>query len=473
MALHSRLLRVMSMALVFVPVAMFGQSAKPVADTTNADPKFAQMIKEVSPKQIEDTIQHLVGFKTRLTVSTNLPPESGRGVVAAANWIQQQFEKYSKDCGNCLQVKTYKFMQEAGPRIPQPTEITDVYAILPGTDVENAKRIYIVTGHYDTIALKPSAEGKILTDFEADAPGANDDGSGTSLVLETARVMSKMRFPATIIFCAVAGEEQGLDGARGFAKMAKAQGWDIEADLNNDIVGGDKNSGQRPTVVRVFSEGIPQPALANTDLIREIRLTGMESDSPSRELARYINGIGVAYQKYDAATPHLVFRQDRYLRGGDHTAFNEQGFAAVRFTEWREDYNHQHQVVRTENGIEYGDLPKWVNFDYIARVARLNAATLATMATAPAPPQQVRIDATKLENGTTLRWQPSPGGLAASYEIVWRDTTAPEWETSLNVGNVTTATVDESKDNVIFGVRAVDKEGHRSVVTVPTREARR
>jgi hypothetical protein len=456
-----------------IVVAMFlttglltAQQTKPVPETQTADAKIARAVKEISAEKIQETIQHLVGFHTRLTVSTNLPAESGRGVVAAANWIQQQFEAYSKDCGGCLKVKTFKFTQEPTPRIPQATEITDVYAVLSGTDVANAKRIYVITGHYDSIALAK------MTDPEAEAPGANDDGSGTATVLETARVLSKYKFPATIIFCAVAGEEQGLNGSKGFAKMAKAEGWDIEADLNNDIVGGDKNPGQRPSIVRVFSEGIPMTALANTDLIKELRLTGMENDSPSRELARYVNGIGIAYQKDGAATPHLVFRQDRYLRGGDHTSFNEQGFAAVRFTEWRENYDHQHQVVRTENGIEYGDLLKFVNFDYVARVAKLNLATLASLATAPAPPQQVRIDATKLENGTTLKWQPSPGGLATSYEVVWRDTTSPLWEFSVSAGDTTTITVDESKDNVIFGVRAVDKEGHRSVVVVPTREAR-
>jgi hypothetical protein len=469
-----RVSRLFSLTLTLVLVAVMAVAqTKPVAEAQPVDAQIAKAVKEVSTQKIEQTINHLVTFKTRQTASTNLPVESGHGVVAAATWIQQQFEMYSKDCGGCLQVKTYKFMQEAGPRLPQPVEITDVYAVLPGTNPADAKRIYVVTGHYDTIALKPNAENKVVTDFEADAPGANDDGSGTSVVLETARVLSKYKFPATIVFCAVAGEEQGLFGSKGFAKMAKAEGWDIEADLNNDIVGGDKNPGQRPTLVRVFSEGLPTSALANADLIKEIRMTGMENDSASRELARYINGIGLAYEKDGAATPHLVFRQDRYLRGGDHTSFNEQGFAAVRMTEWREDFNHQHQVVRTENGIEYGDLPKFVNFEYVARVAKLNLATLASLASAPAPPQQVRIDATKLENGTTLKWQPSAGELAAGYEVVWRDTTAPEWEYSQNVGDKTTATVDESKDNVIFGIRAVDKAGHRSVVVVPTREARR
>jgi Peptidase family M28 len=462
----SRVVFLLTLVCLNVPKIAAAQAVKPTAESQSSDAQISRAVKEISAEKIQQTINHLVGFHTRLTVSTNLPVESGRGVLAAAAWIQQQLESYSKDCGGCLQVKTFKFTQQPTPRIPQPTEITDVYAVLPGTDPANAKRIYVITGHYDSIALAK------MTDPEAEAPGANDDGSGTATVLETARVLSKYKFPATIIFCAVAGEEQGLNGSAGFAKMAKAEGWDIEADLNNDIVGGDKNPGQRPTVVRVFSEGIPMTALGNADLVKEVRLTGMESDSASRELARYVNSIGLAYQKDGAATPHLVFRQDRYLRGGDHTSFNEQGFAAVRLTEWRENYDHQHQVVRTENGIEYGDLPKFVNFDYVARVAKLNLATLASLASAPAPPQQVRIDATKLENGTTLKWQPSPGELAASYEVVWRDTTSAEWENFINAGNVTTTTVDESKDNVIFGVRAVDKAGHRSVVVVPTREAR-
>jgi len=468
----TRVLLVTTMGALICAMGI-AQTTKPAPESQPADKQIERAVAEVSAQRIEQTIQHLVGFKTRLTMSTNLPAESGHGVLAAAAWIQAQFEGYSKDCGGCLQVKTFKFIQPVSSRIAQPTEITDVYAVLPGTNPADAKRIYIVTGHYDTIALNPTAEHKIVIDPDADAPGANDDGSGTSVVLETARVLSKYKFPATIIFCAVAGEEEGLYGSAGFAKMAKAEGWDIEADLNNDIVGGDRNAGQRPTVVRVFSEGIPMPGLADAALVKEIRLTGMESDSPSRELARYINGVGVAYQKAGAASPHLVFRQDRYLRGGDHTSFNEQGFAAVRLTEWREDFNHQHQTVRTVNGIEYGDLPKFVNFETIARVARLNLATLAELASAPAPPQQVRIDTMKLENGTTLKWQASAGALAASYEIVWRDTSAPLWEYSVNVGTATTATVDESKDNVIFGVRAVDQAGHRSVVVTPTREARR
>jgi hypothetical protein len=246
--------------------------------------------------------------------------------------------------------------------------------------------------------------------------------------------------------------------------MAKDQGWDIRAVLNNDIVGGDRNPQQKPDVVRVFSEGVP--AAADEKQLRLIRGLGGESDSPSRELARYIAETGRTYAT--GVQPMLVFRLDRYLRGGDHYSFNQQGFAAVRFTEFREDYHHQHQNPRTENGIEYGDLPKFVNFDYIAAVARLNAATLASLASAPPSPGQVRLLTKNLENDSTLTWEPSPG--ASGYEVLWRSTTAPEWEQVKAVGNETRATLPQSKDNVIFAVRAVDKAGHRSLPVVPLPE---
>ena len=342
---------------------------------------------------------------------------AGRGIGAAREWIKSEFERYSKDCGGCLEVKTDSFTEPAADRIPQPTEITNVYAVLKGTDAENAKRIVLVTGHYD------SRNSDIL-DVKGDAPGANDDGSGTAVSLECARVLSKLKFPATIIFLTVAGEEQGLNGSQHFAKMAKEQGWDIEAVLNNDIVGGDKSAEQDHSVVRVFSEGLP--AAATEQEIRRIRGLGGENDSASRQLARYIADVGRAYDV--GVKPMLVFRLDRYLRGGDHYSFNQQGFAAVRFTEFREDFHHQHQNVRTENGIEYGDLPKFVDFDYVAHVARLNAATLASLASAPAPPANVHLLTKDLENDSTLTWETSPGGLATEYEVLWRATTSPEWE---------------------------------------------
>jgi hypothetical protein len=314
----------------------------------------------------------------------------------------------------------------------------------------------LVTGHYD------SRNGDTL-DAAGDAPGANDDGSGTAVSLECARVLSKLKFPATIIFLTVAGEEQGLNGSKHFAEMARQQAWNIEAVLNNDIVGGDKSPGQKPDVVRVFSEGIP--AAATEADLRRIRGLGGENDSASRQVARYIAEVSRTYPS--ALSPLLIFRLDRYLRGGDHYSFNQQGYAAVRFTEYRENFNHQHQNVRSENGVQYGDLPRFVDFDYVANVARLNAATLASLAAAPAPPANVHLLTKDVQNDSTITWDPSPDGLAASYEVLWRPTSSPAWEEVKPVGNATRITLPESKDNVIFAVRAVGQSGHRSLPVVP------
>jgi len=427
-------------------------------DPMPLDPQIAAALKQVSAERIRGSIEKLVSFGTRSTISAQDPSSAGagRGIGAAREWIQSEFERYSKDCGGCLEVKTDTFTEPAADRIPQPTEISNVYAVLKGANAENAKRIVLVTGHYDS-------RNSDTLDVKGDAPGANDDGSGTAVSLECARVLSKLRFPATIIFLTVAGEEQGLNGSHHFAQMAKEQNWNLVAVLNNDIVGGDKSAEQDHSIVRVFSEGLP--AAATEQDIRRIRGLGGENDSASRQLARYIADAGRTYEA--GVKPMLVFRLDRYLRGGDHSSFNQQGFAAVRFTEFLEDFHHQHQNVRTENGIEYGDLPKFVDFDYVAHVARLNAATLASLASAPAPPANVHILTKDLENDSTLTWENSPGGLAAAYEIVWRGTTSPEWEHVEKIGNVTRATLKLSKDNVIFAVRAVDTHGHRSLPVVP------
>jgi len=424
-----------------------------------ADPQITAALADISAQRIQANIEKLVSFQTRLTLSAQDPDsiKAGHGIGAAREWIKAEFESYSRACGGCLEVKTDSFTENPADRIPKPTAITNIYAVLKGTDPENAKRIVLVTGHYD------SRNGDTL-DATGIAPGANDDGSGTAVSLECARVLSKLKFPGTIIFLTVAGEEQGLNGSAHFAKMAKAQGWDIEAALNNDIVGGDRSPQQNPAIVRVFSEGVP---LAATDAeLRRIRNLGGENDSASRQLARYVAEVGRTYQT--AAKPLVVFRLDRYLRGGDHISFNEQGYAAVRLTEYREDYNHQHQNVRTENGIEYGDVPKFVNFDYVANVARVNAATLASLASAPASPAKVRLQTKQLENDSTLTWEAAPG--AASYEVLWRDTASPEWEQAKSVGNGTHTMLPLSKDNVIFAVRALDSAGHRSLPVVPQPE---
>jgi len=424
-----------------------------------ADPQIAAALRQISPQRIQADIEKLVSFGTRLTLSAQDPASisAGRGIGAAREWIRAEFERYSKDCGGCLDVQMDSFTEEPADRIPKATEIANVYAVLKGTDEANAKRIVLVTGHYDS-------RNSDTLDVNGDAPGANDDGSGTAVSLECARVLSKMKFPATIIFLTVAGEEQGLNGSHHFAKMAKDDGWDLEAVLNNDIVGGDKSAEQDHSVVRVFSEGVP--AAANEQDIRRIRGLGGESDSGSRQLARYIAEVGQTYNA--GVNPTLVFRLDRYLRGGDHYSFNQQGFPAVRFTEFREDFHHQHQNVRTENGIEYGDLAKFVDYDYVANVARLNAATLASLASAPAPPANVHLMTKDLENDSTLTWDASPG--ATGYEVLWRATTGPVWEHSQNVVNVTRTTLNLSKDNVIFSVRALDRMGHRSLPGVPLPE---
>jgi Zn-dependent M28 family amino/carboxypeptidase len=433
--------------------------AQQPAKRGTADPRIVEAIQPVSPDRIRQTIEKLVSFGNRSTISAQDAEsiKAGRGIGAAREWIKAEFARYSKDCGGCLEVKTHSFLEQPGERILKPTEITNVYAVLRGSDTEQAKRIVLVTGHYD------SRNSDTFNTTDA-APGANDDGSGTAVTLECARVLSKYKFPATIIFLTVAGEEQGLNGSRHFAQMAKQQGWKLEAVLNNDIVGGDRSPQQDAGAVRVFSEGIP--AAATEAEIRRLRALGGESDSTSRLLARYIGDVGGTYEA--GVKPLLTFRQDRYLRGGDHSSFNQQGFAAVRFTEFREEYNHQHQNVRVENGIEYGDLPKFVDFDYIARVSKLNAATLASLASAPAPPANVKLLTKNLENHSTLTWEASAG--AAAYEIVWRATSAPDWVYAQTVTGSTRATVKVSKDNEIFAVRALDAAGHRSLPVVPEPE---
>jgi hypothetical protein len=318
-------------------------------------------------------------------------------------------------------------------------------------------------------------------DSHGDAPGANDDASGVAVSIECARVLSRHRWPATIVFVAVAGEEQGLNGSKHLAKLAKDEGWQLAGVVNNDIVGGDTtppdtkgpDSLQDKSRLRVFSQGIP--ATATTDDVQRILTYGLESDGPSRELARVVTGVGRTYFHAGAFRPVLEFRLDRYLRGGDHLSFNQQGFAAVRFTEWRENFDHQHQDVRIENGKQYGDLLKFVDFNYVANVARLNAATLATLASAPAAPEEVRIVTTNLDNNSTLRWKPGPGMPAnAHFDVVWRDTSAPDWQFHQSVSafdaEKSSITLPVSKDNVIFGVRACNPAGQCSPAVAPLPE---
>jgi hypothetical protein len=439
--------------LVLVPLA----HAQETARTQTADARIAAALKDISPARIRADIEKLVSFGTRSTLSAQDPAaiSAGRGIGAAREWIKSEFERYARDCGGCLEVKTDAFTQEPAERVPQAMQITNIYAVLQGSDPQAAQRIVLVSGHYD------SRNSDVL-DTNGDAPGANDDGSGTAVSLECARVLSRLKFPATIIFLTVAGEEQGLDGSKHFAQMAQQLHWNIEAVLNNDIVGGNKDLKQDAGSVRVFSEGVP--VAADEEQLRQIRAVGGENDSASRQLARYMADTAAVYDT--AVKPLLIFRLDRYLRGGDHYSFNQQGFAAVRLTEYREDFNRQHQNVRRENGIQFGDLPQFVDFDYVAKVARLNAATLASLASAPAPPSHVRLMTAGVENDSTLKWEPAAG--ASAYEVLWRVTSSAAWEHASNVGDAVTATLPISKDNVIFAVRSLDHSGHRSLAVAPS-----
>ena len=419
------------------------------------NPEIQKMIKEISAKRIEADIRKLVSFGTRNTLSEQDNPT--RGIGAARDWLFAEFSKISAECGNCLQVEKQTFLQPKANRIPEPVNLTNVFAILKGTS--DPTRVYVVSGHYDSMCTSP-------TDAKCDAPGANDDASGTAVSLELARVMSKRKFDATIVFMAVPGEEQGLLGATYYAEQAKVNKVNIEAMFTNDIVGGAmkcKNSPDR-NKVRIFSEGVPSdetPQQANTR-----RSVGGENDSASRQLARYIKEQSDKYLKN--FTPWLIYRRDRYLRGGDHIPFLERGFAAIRITEPNEDYTRQHQNLRTENGINYGDLPDFVDFEYVANVTRVNMISLASLALAPAKPKNVAIVTARLTNDTDLKWDANTDADIASYEVVWRDTTSAFWTNSVNVGNVTTYTAKEmSKDNYFFGVRAVDKDGNKSPVVYP------
>jgi hypothetical protein len=464
-----------------------------------ADPAIAAALKGISTDQIHADIEKLVSFQNRVTIGSmdkNLP--AGTGVLAAADWIQGEFTRISAACGNCLDVKRDDFVEppQTGPtaRIKQPTRIVNVYAVLHGTDPAQANRRLLVTGHYDT-------RNTDVMDTHGFAPGANDDSTGVAVSLESARVLTKsgIKFPASIVFVAVAGEEQGLNGSRHLARLAKSEGWDLEGVLNNDIIGGDTTPGetkQDKQAVRIFSEGVP--GTSTPDDLKRIQTVGAESDSPSRELARAVVEISAAYFKAGAAHasaagpgqershavrltsafhPVLEFRRDRYLRGGDHTSFNLEGFPAVRITEWRENFAHQHNNVRMAEGklpdgstgqIQYGDLIQFVDTAYVANVARMNTAALATLALAPGPPQSVKVLTSNLDNDTQLQWA-APAGFpaGASYEVVWRDTSAPTWQEAQNVGRSTSVTLPISKDNVIFGIRSVDAAGHRSVAAYP------
>jgi peptidase M28-like protein len=420
-------------------------------------PALRAMLREIDARQVQRDITKLASFGTRHTLSSQDDPQ--RGIGAARDWIYDQFQSYAAASGGRMTVAKQSFVQPPGPRNPNPVTVTNLVATLRGTQPESADRVYVVSGHYDSRCTD-------VLNFTCDAPGADDDASGVATSLELARVMAKRRFDATIVFMAVAGEEQGLFGSTFFAQQAKAQGMDVEGMFTNDIVGSStSDKGRRdPFTVRLFSEGVPTTETPAQAALRQS--IGGENDGPSRQLARYVKEVG----ENSATGMHvrLVWRRDRYLRGGDQIPFLQQGYPAARFTEPAENFAHQHQDVRVEDGQQFGDLLQFVDFAYTARVARVNGAALANLAWAPTAPKEAKILTTRLTNDTDLTWKANPEPDLAGYEVVWRESTSPLWEHTIPVGNVTSYTIpDLSKDNVQVGVRAVDRDGFRSPVAFP------
>jgi Zn-dependent M28 family amino/carboxypeptidase len=461
------LLFILLTSLLFAGSAAFAQKPTPKqagrsAIVQHGNPQIAGIVRQIDARNIERTIRKLVSFGTRNTLSEQNDPQ--RGIGAARNWLFAEFQKAAERSGGRMTVVQQTFEQAKAARVPQPTMLTNIVATLKGTQTESAARMYVVSGHYDSMCTSP-------TDAKCDAPGANDDASGTAAVLEMARVMAPYKFDATIVFMTVAGEEQGLLGSTYFAEQAKKDNLDIEGMFTNDIIGSSLggNGVRDARTVRVFSEGVPSNETTAEAITR--RSVGGENDSAARQLARFIKETAAAY--VPALKVTMVYRRDRYGRGGDHIPFLERGYPAVRFTEPNENYNHQHQNVRTEKGIQYGDLPEFDDFNYIANVARVNAASLAVLALAPARPKNTELGG-GLADDSTLKWDANKESDLAGYEIVWRDTTAPAWTNSRFVGNVLTYTMKGmSKDNYFFGVRAVDKQGHRSPASYPRPAARR
>jgi hypothetical protein len=422
----------------------------------NRDPEIAQMVAEISPDSLQSYIHTLVAFGTRNTLSTQT--NFKRGIGAARNWVLKKFNEFAKQSSGRLTAKIdTTTIQPDGRRVDVPILLGNVMATLKGAD-PNDRRIFIITGHLDTRRTD-------VMDRTGDASGANDDGSGTAAVIECARVMSSHSFPATVIFVAVSGEEQGLLGSTLMANKAKKENWNVAGVFNNDIIGSNNSNETNiinNTKVRVFSEGIP--AAATEKDITRIKALGLENDSKSRQLARYVKEIGKRY--IDHLEVVMIYRTDRFLRGGDHIPYLKNGFTAVRITEMNENFTRQHQDIRTENGIHYGDLPEHIDFEYLRKNTALNLANLASLAKAPSAPQEVKIDVSKLSNSTTLLWQAPRSGKAKGYYVLMRETTSPVWQKKIFTTK-REIILPYSKDNYFFAVQSVNDSGNESLPVVP------
>ncbi len=444
--------------LIFI-LSFYSANAQEIV---NRDSVIAEMVEELSAENIENYVKKLTSFGTRHTLSDTVSDQ--RGIGAARRWVKSQLELFAKESDGRLSTKMdYYTITADGRRIPEDAVSANVLGILKGTDPEN-DQVMLITGHLDSRASD-------VMDANIDAPGANDDASGVAVILEMARVMSKRAFPATIIFMAVTGEEQGLYGATHMAESMLADSVNLIAVLNNDMIGNSTSSGtnlQDNTQVRVFSEGVP--AYETDEMERIRRYTSAENDSKSRQLARYIKEVGERY--VDQLEVKLVYRNDRFLRGGDHTPFARKGFTAVRVCEMNENYYHQHQTVRKENGIQYGDLAEFMDFEYARKNAGINLATLANLAMAPAAPQNVYVDVSGLSNDTRLFWEaPKTGEKPKGYYVLMRETYQPLWQKKFYVEGEEVV-LPYSKDNYFFAVQAVDSDGHESLPVFPVPKRR-
>ena len=441
----------MILAISFISLPIFSQTEAVI----QKDPQIEKMVKDVSADSLRSYITKLVSFGTRNTLSTQTDPN--RGIGAARNWVLSRFNEFAKQSGGRLTAFIDTTTLQKSRRVDTTLLLGNVMATLKGTD-PNDDRIFIISGHLDNMRSN-------VMDRNGDAPGANDDASGTAAVMECARVMSKYSFPATIIFVAVSGEEQGLLGSTYMADKAKKQNWNVEAVLNNDIMGGNNENETNKASnnqVRVFSEGLS--VLDTGRAATTIRNLGLENDGKPRQLARYVKEIGERYVKKLEIV--MVNRNDRFLRGGDHTPYVQNGFAAVRITEMNENYQHQHQDVRMENGIQYGDLPEYMDFEYLRKNTCMNLCNLANLAKSPSMPQEVKVDTRKLTNYTNLLWKAPKSGKVKGFYVLMRETTSPVWQKKFFTADLK-MDLPYSKDNYFFAVQSVSEDGNESLAVVP------
>jgi Peptidase family M28 len=420
------------------------------------DPQIEKMVSEVSKGSLQSYIYTLVSFGTRHTLSTQTNPN--RGIGAARKWVLSRFNEFAKESGGRMTAMIdTTTLQKDGKRVDTTLLLGNVMATLKGIDTAD-NRIFIISGHLDNMRSD-------VMDRTGDAPGADDDASGVAAVMECARIMCKSSFPATIIFVAVSGEEQSLLGSGFMAEKANQQKWNIEAVLNNDIIGSN-NSSETNNIsnakIRVFSEAFSVQDTGKAFLT--IRNMGLENDGKARQLARYVKEVGERY--VDNLEVVMIYRNDRFLRGGDHIPYVQRGFTAVRFTEMNENYYHQHQDVRIENGIQYGDLTEFIDFEYLRKNTAMNLCNLANLTKAPSIPREVKVDTRKLTNFTNLRWTAPESGKVKGYYILMRETTSAVWQKKIFTTELK-ADLPYSKDNYFFAVQSVSEDGNESLPVVP------